>query len=90
VKTNELRRRRRFMTKLLMPYLYVAARTPDKEAAAAIRGLCQMLTHASNAMIDADMDRPMDPEDEAFLDAAIAALGDDDKLAALRTAREKK
>lgn len=84
MKTNLERRQRKFTQKLLMPYRHIAAKTTDPDAKAAIYGLIRMVEHASSVMVDYDMAGPIDPRDEAFLDEAIEALDDDEKLAAVR------
>ena len=88
ISRNERRQRAKFMDKLLMPYALIAKRTQDRDAAAAILGLIDMLRHASDVMESYDMGAPVDPKEEAFLDQAIAALESDDDGALARLRRQ--
>jgi hypothetical protein len=61
----KLAERRRHFTELLLTIYYrIAEESTDPIAAAAIRGLCSMVNHATEIMIDYDLVGPP-PDDDA-------------------------
>ena len=88
---GDLRNQRRLQKKiqrgLLAPYLAIAARCEDSEAANAIRGLVRMVEHAMNEF--GAFEVPVDSKDFALLEALADARNVEEMEAIAKRARDQ-